>query len=407
MARIYARVAIIGGNFAGLTAAMQFSDKKYQVTLFDQGPDFEWTPNIHEIVSGVKAPEGLRLSRHKLMKKAGHRFVEERVVRLDPIHKSLHTQSGREVLFDTAIVAVGGADLHHRIPGAEKYAIPFSTADNCERIAKQLAELSQREKFSVAIVGANVTGIEALGEVLRRYRDHSGLSVHVIEAGNRILPTAPAAVGEDIRLHADAYKVRFHTDRRVERVAEKSVRLSNSARLPADLVLWCAGSGAPQLLRDAGLADHTGAWAPARVTLQSAHYDHMFLAGDCTSVPGPARKQSYHAIEMGQLAASNLRRLVRGRRLKAFKPSRKPILVAFGDIETYLVAGDRAIASPSLAAAKEGIFQGGMALFAPPLDKSGVKQVYSRFEDSVRKMILPQVTSLERAMQLGKYRIIA
>lgn len=407
MARIHSRVAIIGGNFAGLTAAMQFPARKYEVTLFDQGADFEWTPNIHEIISGVKVPDGLRLSRKKLLKKAGHQFVQERVTRLDPIHKSLHTESGREVLFDTAIVAVGGADLHHRIPGAEKFAIPFSTADNCDRISKRLQELSSREKFSVAIVGANVTGIEALGEVLRRYREHPGLSVHVIEAASRILPAAPLAVAEDIRMHADAYNVHFHTERRVQRVAEKSVRLTSSARLPADLVLWCAGSGTPQLLRDAALADDTGAWAPARVTLQSVEYDHIFLAGDCTDVPGPARKQSYHAIEMGQLAAENLRRLVRGRRLKTFKPSKKPILIAFGDIETYLVAGDRAIASPSLAAAKEGIFQGGMALFAPPLDKSGVKQVYQRFEGSVSKMILPQITSLERAMQLGKYRIIA
>lgn len=407
MARIYSRVAIIGGNFAGLTAAMQFSEKRYQITLFDVGADFEWTPNIHEIISGVKAPEGLRLSRKKLMKKAGHQFIQERVLRLDPRHKSLHTETGREVLFDTAIVAVGGADLHHRIPGAEKFAIPFSTADHCAQISTRLAELSNREKFSVAIVGANVTGIEALGEVLRKYRDHPGLAVHVIEAGSRILPTAPRAVGEDIRMHADAYNVRFHTDRRVERIAEKSVRLSNSARLPADLVLWCAGSGTPQLLRDAGLADDTGAWAPARITLQSTGFDHMFLAGDCTDVPGPARKQSYHAIEMGQLAAANLKRWVRGRRLKSFKPSKKPILVAFGDIETYLVAGERAIASPSLAAAKEGIFQGGMALFAPPLDKSGARQVYDRFEGSVRKMILPQIASLERAKQLGKYRIIS
>lgn len=407
MARIYSRVAIIGGNFAGLTAAMEFAEKKYEVTLFDESPDFEWTPNIHEIISGVKVPEGLRLSRQRLMDKAGHQFVNERVTRLDPIHKSLQTQGGQEVMFDTAIVAVGGADLHHRIPGAEKFAIPFSSADNCLRIAERLQKLSQRDQFSVAIVGANVTGIEALGEVLRRYRQHPGLSVHVVEAASRILPAAPREVGEDIRLHADAYPVHFHTDRKVQRVTEKSVRLANSALLPADLVLWCAGSGTPQLLRDAGLADEQGGWAPARVTLQSQAFDHMFLAGDCTDVPVAARKQSYHAIEMGQLAATNVRRFARGRRLKTFRPSKKPILVAFGDIETYLVAGQRAIASPSLAAAKEGIFQGGMALFAPPLDRRGVKQVYQRFEGSIRKMLLPQVTSLERAMEMGKYRVIA
>ena len=42
------RIAIVGGNFAGLTAAIKLSPR-HAVTVVDPSRHFEWTPNIHEI----------------------------------------------------------------------------------------------------------------------------------------------------------------------------------------------------------------------------------------------------------------------------------------------------------------------------------------------------------------------
>ncbi len=399
-------VVIVGGNFAGLTAATRLPARKFAVTLVDQYPDFEWTPNIHELVSGVKAPEGLRLSRRKLMKKHEHAFCEGHVHDVSPGDRVVSVDGHGELPYDACLLAVGGAATHDRVPGAAGHAIPFSSAENCMEIARRLQALAEREHFSVAIIGAGVTGVEALGEVLRRYRSHPGLSVHVVEAAERMMPGSPPELDEDIRAQCADWDVHFHMGLRVDRVTAQSVRLSNDCLLPADLVVWCAGAGTPALLREAGLADESGHWAPVKITLQSAHDEHIFLAGDCTDVPAPARKQAYHAMEMGQLAATNIRRWLKGKRLKKFKPSKKPILVAFGDLETYLVAGPRVIAGRSLAAAKEGLFQGGMALFAPPLEADAVRAMYRRFDASLRKLVLPQFTSLESALALGHYRLI-
>jgi 2-polyprenyl-6-methoxyphenol hydroxylase-like FAD-dependent oxidoreductase len=55
-------IAIIGGNFAGLTPAIKLS-KRHAVTLIDRSPHFEWGRNIHEILSSVKTPQSLRLDR--------------------------------------------------------------------------------------------------------------------------------------------------------------------------------------------------------------------------------------------------------------------------------------------------------------------------------------------------------
>ena len=56
------RIAIVGANFAGLTAAQNL-DAQYAVTVFDRSAAFEWLPNLHELISGVKRPADLRLPR--------------------------------------------------------------------------------------------------------------------------------------------------------------------------------------------------------------------------------------------------------------------------------------------------------------------------------------------------------
>ncbi len=53
------RVVIIGGNFAGLKTALNLP-QKFNVTLIDKHPWFEFRPNIHELVSGIKTPAMLR-----------------------------------------------------------------------------------------------------------------------------------------------------------------------------------------------------------------------------------------------------------------------------------------------------------------------------------------------------------
>ena len=46
-------VVIIGANFGGLKAAVSLP-KRFNVTVIDPEPYFEFSPNIHELISGLK-----------------------------------------------------------------------------------------------------------------------------------------------------------------------------------------------------------------------------------------------------------------------------------------------------------------------------------------------------------------
>jgi NADH dehydrogenase len=182
----------------------------------------------------------------------------------------------------------------------------------------------------------------------------------------------------------------------VTAVTRMQVRLRSGERLRSDLTIWTGGVTAPPLLRASGLAGKSGSWAPVTPALQSRKFESLFVVGDAASLPSPLPKQAYFAMQMGECAAGNVRRLLAGQSLRPFRPAPKPMLVAFGDLDTFLVRGRSVIASPALAVLKEAVFQVTMAQIDPPLDPSALRDLMVRLRGTARKLALPTLASLFR-----------
>jgi NADH dehydrogenase len=400
------RIAIVGGNFAGLTAAIQLS-RRHAVTVIDPSRHFEWAPGIHEILSSVKTPQGLRLDRAAIVKQAGHRFLRDRVTALEPALGRLATAGGHELAFDACIVAVGAMWNRHHVPGVARHALPFRSVADGLAIEQRLHALVQQAKpLRIVIAGGGLAGIEALGEILRRHRDDAGLSIELVEAGPRLLPGLPAPLDADLRRLCEPYAVSFRTGTTIASVSAKGVRLADGTRLRSELTLWTAGLAPPALLRDSGLAPPPQVWADVHPTLQSRRFDNVFVVGDAAQLPQAVAKQAYNAIDMGALAAANVTRLLAGRALKPFKPARKPVLIAFGDLQTYLVAGRTVVASKALAGAKEGVYQVFMAQMAPGSVLTSLPAAAGRLWRSWRQLALPQLMSLADFRKLPDLRAV-
>ncbi len=359
------QVIIIGGNFAGLSAARSLSAKYFQVTVIDPSSDFEWLPHIHELISRHKKAEQLRHNREVLLTRAGHRFLQETVTAIDKQQQRVQLSTGQWLAYDDLIVTVGNLSMIDRVKGARQYALPLGSIAEAERAALQLQRLDSLSlpQRPVVLVGASIEGIEVLGEMLRRYRRQWRFQLHVIEAQPTIMAKFQGMESYLKERVADL-DIQWHTGRFVAEVTKDSIILDNGETLASRVTLWCAGAIPHPLLTEAGLAP-TRQYAPVKTTLQSAENDHIWIAGDAAAFPKPLDKQAYHALPMGALIAKNLYRVLKGRTLAEFKPLPIPSLMSFGDVG-FLLFKSHALASPSLIAAKEGVFQANFNLIKLP-----------------------------------------
>ena len=401
------KVVIVGANFAGLACALRFSSH-FDVTVIDSSACFEFLPNIHELLSGVKSPELLRLPRARIVCRRRHRFVQDTVSGIDPANGAVTTDSGERFEFDACVVAAGGTNNTFGLPGVDKFTLPFKSVDDCARIKKELDRLAAiGSDMTVVIVGGGLEGIEALGEVLRAYRHLPQLSVHLIESSNTLLPGVAAALGSDILQRCAGYPVTFHLGERVKAVTRNRVRLSSGQSLNTDLTLWTGGAAPSPLLFDSGLAGSAGAWAAVEPTLQSQFFDNVFVIGDAADLPNPVSKQAYHALDMGSHAASNVQRFLSGSPLKPYRQGPEISLISLGDIDTYLVLGEWVFAGPALAPAKELIFQANMARLDPPVQLSAAFELQARYWQGIRELTIPSLWPPSALRRLAHLRILS
>jgi NADH dehydrogenase FAD-containing subunit len=387
------RVVIIGGNFAGLVAASRLSTD-HDVTVIDTRSEFEWTPNIHEILSGVKNRDNVVLPRAECVSRYGHKFVHDCVTHIDRDSDVVCTEGGLVMPYDACLIAAGSQRKSSGIEGVEKHALGLRYVDDAVRIAEKLDRLARRQhRASIVIVGGGVSGIEAVGEILRRREQGDAFDIHVVESHSRILAQQTRGLADDAMRRLASYPVTLHTDAAVAKVEARSVTLVGGKKLTADLCIWSAGTTLPDFLHDAGLNAAGDKWLPVDDTLKSRHAQNIFMAGDCAGLPEPVRKQAYYAMDMGEIAGDNITRLLSDRGLKRFRPAPMPMLISLGDITTWLLAGESIIASPLVATAKEGVYQYTMASLASPEDPLRYSaDVVGRVLKATRRLLLPQLT---------------
>ena len=110
---------------------------------------------------------------------------------------------------------------------------------------------------------------------------------------------------------------------------------------------------------------------------------------------------------MGVCAARNAGRLLAGQGLARFRPSGKPMLISFGDLSCFFVAGKHVLAGPSLGAAKEAVFELAMAqLDAQPLWRR-IPRVLQRVDRAARMLLWPTLSSLRSFSRQGRIRLLS
>lgn len=319
------RIVIVGGGAAGLELATKLGDRlggrgKASVTLIDQARSHVWKPKLHEIAAG-----SMDVGLHEVSYRAQahwHGFAfrvgsmtgldrERRLVQVAPFvdEDGLQVTPARTFGYDTLVIAVGSQSNSFGTPGVAEHALRLETTADARRFHRRMvnglirahaqAEPLEAHQLHVAIIGAGATGVELAAELHRTTRElvafgldridpDKDLSLHLIEAADRVLPGLPERVSKSAQMLLSALGVGVHVGARVAEVLANAVRLADGRHIPAELVVWAAGVKAPDFLQGiAGLETNRINQLVVRPTLQTTHDDDIFAMGDCAACPWP------------------------------------------------------------------------------------------------------------------------
>ncbi|MBK7223696.1 MAG: FAD-dependent oxidoreductase [Saprospiraceae bacterium] len=123
------KVLVIGGNFAGSTAAMEIKRKlkdKVEVTLIDRSPDFLYIPSLIWVPTRRREVSQIVVPREKVLAKRGVNFVLDSALKVDTAANKVYTEKG-VYDYDHLVIATGPKVNFDIAPGIKEHACYIGT----------------------------------------------------------------------------------------------------------------------------------------------------------------------------------------------------------------------------------------------------------------------------------------
>lgn len=315
-------VLILGGGAAAFHAAQAFRERDRRATvvmLTDEPIPPYHRPMLTKAVHGI--PEGFAMRDAAWYAEQNILVLtNNRVQSLDTAKKQVRLAGGEILKYDKCIYALGADCFIPPYPGIELPGVlAIRRLSDIERLRAMLSEGSE-----AAVIGGGVLGLEAAW-MLREM----GLSVTVLEAGDRLMPRQldPAA-SETLRDAAEKCGVRVVLGAKTHAILGASraegVRLEDGSVISCQIVIVSCGVRANiGVAKDAGI--ETGRAVVVNERMETGT-PSVYACGDCAEYAGANTGIWPVAAEMGRIAGANAAEDALAYRM----PEAPMSLVAFG-----------------------------------------------------------------------------
>jgi NADH dehydrogenase len=347
------RILILGGGFAGMTAAECLErelekDRSVSITLVSETNALLFTPMLAEVAGSSLEPSHistpLRTTLHRT------EFIRGRVtgVDLENNRVSLDTSMNAaescqsELTYDHLVFALGAVSNYLGLSNVQRLAFDFKSLIDAIRIRNRVIEMFERADrerdpetrkslLTFVIAGGGFAGVELAGALNDFARgilaDYPNLrcedvKVVLVHARDRILPELSESLGRYAQERMEARGVEFRLNTRLTDARGGAVVLSDGA-IPAETLVWTAGTAPNPLTKTVPLEkDKRGALIVDK-TLAVPSHTGVWALGDCAAVVDaktakPCPPTAQFALRQAATLAKNIRASLQGKPARGF-----------------------------------------------------------------------------------------
>ena len=317
------RIVILGSGFAALTAIRKLRQLRVDadITVVSPRNELVYLPSLIWLPSGERKGEDLRIPLAGFFARMRVHWHRGSVLKVLDGGRRVVTDTG-ELDNDILVVATGVRYLR-KLPGIEHALIPCEGIAAAEAIGQRLAAMdggtlamgfASNPKEPGAVRGGPMFeflfGIDTL---LRRQGRRERFKLVFFnpsqEPGQRLGAAAVRKLlarmhERGIETHLGHKPVRFEADQVV----------TEGGQFAADLILFMPGLTGPAWLDDSELPRSEGGFVAADAHCRAHGLEHVYVAGDIGSYPGPdwMAKQAHQADLQAGAVARNIAATLRG-----------------------------------------------------------------------------------------------
>ena len=139
------KVLVIGGNFAGSTAAMEIKRKlkdQVEVTLVDRNDDFVYIPSLIWVPIKRREIKDIVIPRAQILAKRGVKFVKDTALKIEPKDNKVYGEKGTYG-YDHLVIATGPKVNYNIAPGVQENACYIGTPPKAMETREKLEEFKK------------------------------------------------------------------------------------------------------------------------------------------------------------------------------------------------------------------------------------------------------------------------
>lgn len=339
------KVVVLGGGFAGLSAARRLAERlpRAETTVVDQHDFHLFTPMLYQVATCGVGPYDIAYPLRQFVRQGAFRLRQGTVQSVDFAARRVQLDNGT-LDYDYLLIALGSTTNFFGNRGAQEHALPLKQLSdgmairnqllgNLGRAAEEADAAKRRALLTLVIVGGGATGVElaaATADLLQHSlpADYPSLSVDesrivVVEAEGALLGHMGDAMAEIALKRLEALGVDVRLKVKATAIEPGQVSLSDGTTLQASTIVWTAGVEASRAVAGMNLKHAKAGTVPVDATLRAEGQDRVFIAGDCSSYQPAGASQPLPmlgavAVQEGEQAAENIVRAAEGRALQPF-----------------------------------------------------------------------------------------
>lgn len=360
-----ARIIVVGGNFAGLTSALELRRKLghgHEVIMISKSPKFVFIPSLIWIPFGKRKLEDIMVPLKPIATKAKITFICTEIIQILADDKVVRCKD-RDFEYDYLIIATGPEWIYDQITGLglDSNVSFIVTPETAWATRKRWLEFIKDPGPVVigATPGSQCTGpaYEFLFNLEKRCRDlgiRKKVDITFITPEPYLGHLGIGGVtGSNLILKKmlPMFRVKYIKNAEIQEVSSETIILKSGQSIPFKFSMIMPIFKGAKVIRDSTGLGTEEAFIPVNNTYQHEKYPTIFGVGIAADLPAKFRtpvpigvpKTGYGADESAKTAVENIRRLLNGNQKLEVKPmSKMPNLCVMdaGDKE-MLSIGDR------------------------------------------------------------------